>query len=74
MPPQVLGFTLLQHLVGGRWEEFSTEEQRQLATLAYGMLKQGEAFLSFLYCLLSWRLGRGGAGPRLLLGCRSWGL
>ncbi|EFN51722.1 hypothetical protein CHLNCDRAFT_139890 [Chlorella variabilis] len=42
-PPelQVLGYTLLQHLVGNRWEEFSAEEHSQLGTLAYNMLQQG---------------------------------
>ncbi|PRW59064.1 HASTY 1-like isoform X1 isoform B [Chlorella sorokiniana] len=40
---QVLGYTLLQHLVGNRWDEFSPEEHSQLATLAYSMLQQGAA-------------------------------
>lgn len=38
---QVLGYTLLQHLVGNRWDEFSAEEHSQVATLAYTLLQQG---------------------------------
>ncbi|KAL4423234.1 hypothetical protein ABPG77_000026 [Micractinium sp. CCAP 211/92] len=38
---QVLGYTLLQHLVGNRWDEFTAEEHSQVATLAYNMLQQG---------------------------------
>ncbi|GAB4816646.1 hypothetical protein N2152v2_003692 [Parachlorella kessleri] len=37
---QVMGYTLLQHLVGTRWDEFTKEEQTQLATLSYNMLKE----------------------------------
>ena len=37
----MLGYTLMQHLVGARWEEFNAEEHSHVATLAYNMLKQG---------------------------------
>ncbi|PSC73686.1 HASTY 1 [Micractinium conductrix] len=40
---QVLGYTLLQHMVGNRWDDFTPTEHNQLATLAYNMLQQGAA-------------------------------
>eukprot|EP00891_Asterochloris_glomerata_P003358 jgi/Astpho2/3358/Aster-x1142 len=37
---QHFGYSLLQHLVGQRWDEFSTEEQAQLASISFSLLQQ----------------------------------
>ncbi|KDD75921.1 hypothetical protein H632_c436p0, partial [Helicosporidium sp. ATCC 50920] len=40
---QVVGFTLLQHLVSHRWSEFSPPERQELAALSLRLLTRGAA-------------------------------
>lgn len=37
---QHFGYTVLQHLVGARWDEFTAEEHTQLASTSFGLLRQ----------------------------------
>lgn len=37
---QVLGYSLLQHLVANRWDEFTSEEKNKLASLCYDLMQQ----------------------------------